>query len=123
MTPALESALREEAEVVITTYDANGRPGSVPIWFACVGGKVYMATGRESLKVRKLRINPWVCLSFPGRKSMSLDGTGRVCAEESLVCRVAPLLNRKYEGAWGHDAHMVRRLLSGDAVLLEVTPS
>ena len=123
MTPAFESALREEAEVVITTYDANGRPGSVPIWFACVVWKVYMVTGRESLKVRKLRINPRVCLSFPGRKSISLDGAGRLCSEEALVCRVAPLLNREYEGAWGHDAHMVQRLLSGDAVLLEVTPS
>ena len=108
---------------MITTYDANGRLGSVPIWFDYVGGKVYMATGRESPKVRKLRINPRVCLSFPGRKSISLDGTCRIFSEEALVCCVAPLPNRKYEGAWGHDAHMVRRLLSGDAVLLEVTPS
>ena len=89
MTPAFESALREEAEVVITTYDANGRPGSVPIWFACVVGKMYMATGRESLKVCKLRVNPRVCLSFPGRKSISLDGTSRI-APRNPRCAASP---------------------------------
>jgi len=123
VAPDLERALQEDAEVSITTYDANGSPGSVRIWFTYTDGKVYMATGRNSLKVWKLSVNPRVRLRFPGRKQLALDGTGCVCSEAGLVGRVAPLLNSKYGRAWGPDAQMVRRLLGGDIVLLEITPS
>jgi PPOX class probable F420-dependent enzyme len=120
MTPELERALREEDEVSITTYDADGKPGSVPIWFVYVDGKVYMATGRESLKTRKLRADPRVRLRFGNR--IALDGAGRICAEKALVERIAPLLNGKYGNAWGANAQMVNRLMCGDSVLLEITP-
>ena len=122
MTPELEQALRQESEVSITTYDTNDRPGSVPIWFVYEAGRVYMATEGDSRKVHKLRANPWVRLAFRRRNIPTMRGRGRICTEEDLVLRVAPILNDKYGSAWGDDAQMARRLLGGDIVLLEITP-
>ena len=51
-----------------------------------------------------------------------MRGRGRICTEEDLVLRVAPILNAKYGSAWGDDAQMSRRLLDGDIVLLEIMP-
>ena len=122
MIPDLEQALQQEAEVYITTYDAQGKPGTVPISFAHDAGKVYIATGRDSLKVRKLQADPRVRLAFGRPDGPATEGAGHICTDEVLVQHVAPILNRKYGGAWGPNAHMVRRLLGGDIVLLEITP-
>ncbi len=119
MAPTVEQALRDETEVLITTFDAGGKPGAVPIWFVYHDGKVYMATGRESVKTRKLRLNPRVRLSFGGGRP-ALEGTGRVCEDEAVIRSAAPVLNARYNGAWGPDEDMIARLVDGDTVLLEI---
>ncbi len=121
MTPEQERALRGETEVFITTFGADGRAGAVPVWFLYDSGKVYVATGRDSLKVRRLRGDARVRLAFRRRDGAAWRGRARVCMERGVVRRIAPLLNRRYDGAWGGDADMARRLLGGDIVLLEVT--
>ena len=122
MTPELERALQQEAEVCITTYDVDERPGSALIWFVYEAGKVYVATERDSRKARKLGANPRVKLTFHCRNAPTMRGRGRICTEEDLVLRVAPILNDKYGSAWGDDAQMSRRLLDGGIVLLEIMP-
>ena len=121
MTPELEQALQQEAEVSITTYDADGKPGTVSVWFVYEAGKAYMATGRGSRKVCKLKANPRARLAFCRRNGPTVEGRGRICTEEDLVRRVAPVLNHKYGGAWGPDPQMACRLLGWDIVLLEIT--
>ncbi|MEK7872265.1 MAG: pyridoxamine 5'-phosphate oxidase family protein [Chloroflexota bacterium] len=121
VTAEQERALRGETEVFITTYGADGRAGAVPVWFLYDSGKVYVATGRDSRKVRKLHGDARVRLAFRRRGVAALRGRARVCTLRGVVRRVAPLLNRRYDGAWGSDADMARHLLGGDIVLLEVT--
>lgn len=120
MTPELERALQQETEILITTYDSEGRPGTVPIWFLYADDKVYLATGRESFKARKLRNNPRVRLRFAGQTGF-IEGTGRYRAEAPVIKRIAPQLNARYDGAWGDDTQMSQRLQGGDIVLLEIS--
>ncbi len=122
VTPEVEQALRQASEVWLTTYDLDGNPGSVPIWFIYTEGRVYVATGRTSKKVLKLQANRDVGIRV-SRSKIALVGSGRLRSDPALVHRVAPVLNSKYNGAWGEDAGMVDRLLDGDIVLLEITPS
>ncbi|MDO8532177.1 MAG: pyridoxamine 5'-phosphate oxidase family protein [Dehalococcoidia bacterium] len=103
-----EQALRRETEVFITTYGADGKPATVPVWFLYDLGKVYVATGRDSLKVRKLQGDAWVQLRFHRGSAASLRGMACVRTEQELVRWIAPLLNRKYDGARGSDADMAR---------------
>lgn len=121
MDPRLEEALQNREEVFITTWDSSGRPGTVPVWFLYDSGKVYIATEPGTRKVRKLWDNPRVRLTFRDGGTIAVEGTGRICSEVALIRKVAPVLNRKYGGAWGRDVRMVERLLSADLVLLEVT--
>lgn len=120
MSPSLARALQRNREVVITTYDAAGRPGGAPVWFVHLDGRVYIATGRESRKTRKLRADPRVRLRFGRRQPVEAGGRGRVCEDRETVGRAAPVLNARYDGAWGPDADMVERCLSGEYALLEI---
>ena len=120
MKSDIENALREASEVWLTTFDAVGNPGSVPIWFLYADDKVYVATGRGSKKVLKLQATPKVGIRVRGSK-LTLEATGRIVSDRQMVERVAPILNQKYGGAWGDDTRMIGRLMAEDIVLLEIT--
>ena len=123
MTPALERALKNEKLCYITTWDAAGKPGTVEIWFAWVDGKVYIATGAESLKVKKLKTTPRARIAIGSRKGPAIEGPVRIRKDRPTVEHVAPLLNGKYNHEWGANQEFIRRLVSGAAdVLLECTP-
>ena len=108
----------------LTTFDAVGNPGSVPIWFLYADDKVYVATRRGSKKVLKLQATSPATskagIRVRGSK-LTLEATGRIVSDQHIVERVAPLLNQKYGGAWGDDTRMIGRLMAEDIVLLEIT--
>ena len=65
--PELGKALREEQLVYVTTYDRTGKAGTVPVWFLYQDGKAYISTMPQSLKARKLALDPRVRLALGGR--------------------------------------------------------
>jgi PPOX class probable F420-dependent enzyme len=120
MTSAKDKKLRAEKLCYLTTYNAEGKPGTVEIWFLHHEGKVYIDTAVGTLKVRKLRADPRASVAIGSRKGPVLSGTARF-ADEATVRRVAPLLNAKYDGAWGDDEEFIARHLGEPTdVLLEV---
>jgi PPOX class probable F420-dependent enzyme len=42
----------------LTTYRRDGSPVSNPVWFVEDGGRLYVVTGAESYKAKRLRRNP-----------------------------------------------------------------
>ena len=80
--PMSEENLAEFLErplvAVIGTIDRAGRPRLAPIWFHWEGGAAYMFTGRDTLKWRNLRRNPYasLCVDFrePPYQSVIMDG-------------------------------------------------
>ena len=96
LTSALERALKNEKLCYITTWDAKGKPGTVEIWFAWVDGKLYISTGAQSLKVKKLRVTPRAKVAIGKWKGPAIEGPVRICTDETTVRRVIPLLAKKY---------------------------
>lgn len=122
MTPEVTRALQSAREVFITTFDADGKPGTVPIWFALIEGRVYVTTGPDSRKVRKLRADPRVRLTVGSRDGPPLAGTVRFVTDPTVFRQAAGALFAKYEGYWTDADRLVRGWERGRSVLLEITP-
>ena len=125
MDPELKKRLESEKIVHITTYERDGTPGTVAMWTLFHRGKIYMSTGRGSVKVRRLARNPMVGLQMQDRKAPMLEGQARVVTEPELIRPVSEGLFNKYDGAgewWTSIDNMIRGFRRQDpSVLLEIT--
>jgi nitroimidazol reductase NimA-like FMN-containing flavoprotein (pyridoxamine 5'-phosphate oxidase superfamily) len=62
--PQAEHRLQTEHNIWLATVRSDHTPHLVPIWFVWVGGKIYLCTGADSVKVRNLLTNPDVSLAL-----------------------------------------------------------
>lgn len=104
--PALRRAiarLYREHIVWLATVRPQGRPHLVPIWQVWHQGKIYISTGRDSVKMRNMRRRPQVALSLPDAMDVVLvEGTARPAPE--LDDEVAPRFIQKFGWDFRGDA-------------------
>ncbi len=63
-------ALAGRRYVRLSTFRRSGEPVPTPVWFARLGENLYVVTGRDTGKVKRIRNNPDVALApcnFRGR--------------------------------------------------------
>lgn len=86
----------------LATVDANGRPQVNPVWFIWDGERVLLSVKAETRKLRNLRGNPHVAMSFsdPVRPDRYLEIRG-TAVEFELFDNLSWVnqLARKYTGA------------------------
>lgn len=85
--------------MVLTTYRRSGVAVPTPVWFAQVDGVLYVTTGADAGKVKRLRANPVVQVAASDRVGtvlgLAVAGRGRVLErDEEAVARTA--LQQKY---------------------------
>ncbi len=122
VTPEAARSLESAREVFIATFDADGAPGTVPMWFVLIDGRVYVTTGSDSRKAHKLRADPRARLAVGSRDGPALAGTVRFASDPAVFRRASDALFAKYEGYWTDAERLVRGWERGRSVLLEVTP-
>ena len=124
MDPELARAISESREVYITTYDADGKPGTVPVWFDYHNGKFYVSTYPDSLKVRKIRRNGRAELSFGGRGGPGVTGSAVIVSDAELIDRIAPVHHERYAGnLWRSAEHLAQMWKDArEMVLIQLTP-
>ena len=110
----------------LTTYRKSGEPVSTPVWFALVGGRVFVFTDLQSGKAKRIRNDPRVTLApstFRGRpRGRSVQAEARVLgwAEGEAANRA---LREKYRWRYRLAQAMIQRLgLSARRVFLELRP-
>ena len=78
-------ALTGQRYVRLSTFRRSGRAVPTPVWFARVGENLYVVTGRDTGKVKRVRVNPDVMLApsdFRGRpKGRDLRAVARLTDE------------------------------------------
>jgi len=72
--------------VRLSTFRKSGEPVPTPVWFARVGENLYVTTGRNTGKAKRIRNNPDVALApsdFRGRpKGRDLRAVARLTDEQ-----------------------------------------
>lgn len=89
-----------EAYITLATFRRNGNAVETPVWFAMLGGKLYVVTDGTSAKVKRIRATKRVrlapCNVWGGVTGDWIDGTGRVLKEQRLIDRAHAALEKKY---------------------------
>jgi len=92
--------LTSEAYINLATIRRNGKAVETPVWFAILGGKLYVVTDGTSAKVKRIRATKRVrlapCNAWGGVTGDWLEGTGRVLKEPGLIQHAHAALEKKY---------------------------
>jgi uncharacterized protein len=119
-------ALRGHKYCLLVSFKRSGEPVPTPVWFGLdAEGKLYVHTGADAAKVKRIRANPRVRVapaSVRGKPTGALaEGEARVLAREDAARAERAIqsnygIGRKlYEGIGGP--------LGAEMVYLEVTPT
>lgn len=92
--------LTKEAYISLATFRRNGKAVETPVWFAILGGKLYVVTDGTSAKVKRIRATKRVrvapCGVWGGVSGDWIDGRGRILKEKGLIERAHAALRAKY---------------------------
>lgn len=125
-TPNPFDALEGERYVRLSTFRRSGEAVPTPVWFARLDGSLYVITGRNTGKAKRIRNNPDVVLApsdFRGRpKGRDVRAVVRLTGEQKGGAADGAL-RRKY--GWQYRVFEFVENLRGareDLVFLELRP-
>ncbi len=84
----------------LATVRRNGVEVQTPVWFAAAGEQLYVVTGGEAGKVKRLRHSPRVrvapCDARGRVRGAWRDGIGRIVTDSRVIERAHAALRAKY---------------------------
>jgi PPOX class probable F420-dependent enzyme len=117
--------LREEGVMWLTTVDPAGAPQPTPIWFHWDGETILIFSQPKVAKVRNIRANPKVALSFNsdeyGDQVVVFTGRARIAETPPAEVRLAEFLSKYAEGIRSLNMSPEQMLAEYSTVIL-VTP-
>ena len=121
----LRKQLDFKRTIHITTYNQDGTEGTVAMWFLFHQGKLYMSTGKNSVKAQRITHDTRVKLQFKDRMNVMIHGHATIVTGKESIRPVAEGLFHKYEGGgtwWGSVDNMTHGYhRRNPSVLLEIT--
>jgi PPOX class probable F420-dependent enzyme len=93
-------ALAGRKYCLLTSFRVNGAAVSTPLWFADDGGVLYLRTGVESGKVKRIRRQAQVevapCTLRGHPRGPAMAATARIVVDEAEEARAERALDRRY---------------------------
>ena len=84
---------------LLTTYRRNGDGVATPVWFAVDGETMYVKTGTESGKVKRIRANPRVsfapCSVRGDARGPAAEGRARIVTDPGEEAKAERALNSR----------------------------
>lgn len=84
----------------LATFRRDGREVATPVWFAAVEGRLYVFTGGESGKVKRLRHSPRARVAPSDARGRVLgewrEGSARILSDPRSIDRAHAALRSKY---------------------------
>ena len=123
MTAELESALKRHMQW-FGSYRKSGELVKVQVWLIVHRGRIEFLTGKDSLKVRRLRRNPRAVCHVGTENGPAIAGTAQIVSDKADLARV-------YRAYWKtHPLFMLLgiglriwiELLVGNRVVVRVDP-
>ena len=117
--------------LVLGTVDVSGHVNMHPVWYVYDNNRMYVETGKESLKVRNVSANPsaYYCIDDddPIKPYKGVRGKAkvRIIDDVKIIHPMTVRIVTKYTG--GTDNKIAKKILDGvndgGSVLLELHPS
>ena len=125
------TTLESARYLAITTFRRDGTEASTPVWFVSddLHRRVLIATGADTWKVRRIRLNPHVrvapCTATGKPTAEPIDGTARIVEDAEFVGRLQAekygwqklLIERAFVLSM-----KLRRKPTGESIVLEIVP-
>lgn len=96
----LSDELKDQQYCLFTTFKKDGRPVATPMWFVLQEEWVYMTTRGQSWKVKRLRRNPTVEISWSNssgsKHGKPIKARAVVVQDELEAAQAVRQLNQKY---------------------------
>jgi len=120
----LDAFLSERMLMRLCTFDENGDPNLVPVWFGWENGVIYTTTNKDTVKVSNIRRQPKVGFLIdkgPPNKGVHGVGNAQVIEDQKLIHAAKLKLLAKY----GHETNSTfgQRILSANSVLIQIIPT
>ena len=84
----------------LATFRRNGAEVATPVWFAAVAGRLYVVSGGDTGKVKRIRNSPRArvapCDARGSVRGAWQDATARVITDAALIERAQSALRAKY---------------------------
>jgi PPOX class probable F420-dependent enzyme len=92
--------LAKEKYLSLVTFRRSGDAAPTPVWFALDSGTIYVESGPESGKVKRVRHTPRVtvapCTLNGTVTGPALDGQGRIVTDQAEIAAAQAALTRAY---------------------------
>ena len=113
-----DQRLLDERNVWMATTRPDGRPHLAPVWFVYVDDRIWVGTGRGSVRVANLLANPNAAVSLEdGNTPIAAEGTVEVHENERPPAVVDAFIDK-----YGWDIRIKDDEDVGQVVLLELRP-
>jgi PPOX class probable F420-dependent enzyme len=135
MTPnEIEAFLDSQRTLILVTLRPDGSPVAHPMWFAKLGGALYINTRRDSLKARNVSHDPRVCAvvedgeSYFELRGVRVEGACEEVTDDDEIARAQAAQSAKDERIGSGMREMPEwfagsreeRLGQGDRVVLRI---
>jgi uncharacterized protein len=126
------SNIEREQYIKLTTFRKYGQTVDTSVWFAVHNGTIYIETGAQTGKVKRIRHTPRVFLApctISGQvKAAAVEGKARIVTETQEIYIAKAALQRKYgfkRAVSGSIAHLIsffRGEHTRDSMYLAIEP-
>jgi len=92
--------LQSQQFMNLITYRKSGQAVRTPVWFVQDGTKLYVMTGKDAGKIKRIRNNSSIVVEPSDRTGKSLGATqpaqAQVISDPAVEARAITLINQKY---------------------------
>lgn len=125
--------LQGEQYISLTTFRKSGEGVATPVWFVDVGGTIYLYTGPQSGKVKRVRHTARVtlapCTMRGGVTGPTVVGSARLVTDPAEIRQAFESLRKKYGwqfrllSAWPNLTNFFKRRPPATWTYLAITPT
>ncbi len=106
----------------IATVNKECKPHVAPVWFIYENGKIFITTGKNSVKVRNIRTNPYIAVTIDetehglNNRGVIMEGKAEFSDDDDIARKIFT----KYLGSIEHPN--AKKLLQIDRVVIVLKP-
>jgi PPOX class probable F420-dependent enzyme len=112
----------------VATIGPGGKPHLVAMWFAVIGGEIFIETKAKSQKVLNLRRDPSISVlmedgaTYDELRGVAIEGTGEIIEDPDLLWQVGVSVYERYTAPYSETAKPTVEQMLNKRVAVRLRP-